>query len=476
MDQNTNSVEQEVVLDDEFFKNYSKGIKEEESKKKFSGNFSSDYETMKWCGTTTGENQIVRLIGVPPGAKGVNRRAFDPIILGVCDVKDDEGKRMQVKLPPRAEEPMDDHIVYRLYDRVNEVTWIKGNDGKNKKVFVNEAKHPELFEAVNKTGFNPAKDGKSYTYANGLKAQQCVVFNCVDRMDDWCKDNKHTKLLSKQVDVVTKDDGSVAEYAKTGVPIFGFVNKVADLVGKYGNYEKYDVAIKRTGQMTSPYEVRNASKMKQVDNLEELQNDNGEDVQVDRIVVGLMTEEELHYERYDLTKIFQPTGYRKLLKRLGKVFKLCDATLGTTFEDELKKKADVEQKEWDAKAAEQEETQTSTEQTEVKKAVEEVKAEESFVEEETAGEPETPAEQPMKRRVGPAIQLDTDKIALLKGWPKLSEREKAGIKDVIVKDGKVVKLEFTSDIDTKEMLECPDCNVTAPSSYETTCPVCACRF
>ena len=455
----------DVILDDEFFKDYAKNVKEDE-KKKGSSFTPRDFEEMKWCGTNTGENLIVRLIGAPPGAKGYTRKPHDPIILGICDVKDNEGKRMQIKLPPRAEEGVDDHIVYQLYDRVNEVTWIKGSDGKNKKVFVNENKHPELFEAVNKTGFKADKDGKSYTYASGLKAQQVVVFNCIDRSDDWCAENKHTKALSKQVDVVEGDEGKTIEYAKTGIPIFGFINKLADQIQKYGNYEKYDVAIKRTGEMTSPYEIRNASKMKQVDNLEELLNDSDVEVNPERIVIGPLTDEEKAYTMYDLTKLMQPTGYRKLLKRIGHVFKLCDATIGTNFEDNLKKLADKEQAEWDSKKAE-EKTEETTQAT----------TENAAIQKEIAKE-EQPAEEPKaeRKRVGPAISLSTEKIAMLKGWGKLKEWEKAGIKDVEVKDGKISKIIFNDTVDTKEMLECTDCNVQAPASYETYCPACSCQF
>jgi len=457
----------EVVLDDAYFKNYAKGIKEE-AERKGKGNFAPpDYEDVEWVGTPQGENLIVRLIGLPPGAKGVTRKPTDPVIIGVCDVKDEKGDRMQIRLPPRKEkeDAGEDHIIYRLYDKVNEVTWIKAG-GKSEKVFKNKDKHPELFELVNKTGYKADKDGKGYTYAAGLKAQQVVVFNCIDRMDDWCDTNKHTKVLSKQLDIVPQEDGSVKKYAKTGIPSYGFINKLADLIGKYSFYENYDVAIKRTGEKTSPYEIRNASKIKQVDNLEELLNDDGNQVNADLIVVGGLTDAEKAYEKYDLNKLFQPTSYRKIEKRLLHVFKLCDACLGTFFEKELVEKAKKEQEHWDAIRAEEAANQESAENAEIRK---EMKKSEERAEE--------PAEEVKpRRRIGPAISFPTKKIPYLKGWAKLAEWEKAGIKDAEIDGGKVVKLIFNDDVDQKSMLECMDCGVPCPEHYNTVCPACGAKF
>jgi hypothetical protein len=464
-----------VVLSDDAFKAYAKNIKETEAKRSQGGNFAPpEYDDIQYCGMEKGLNKIVRLLGAPVGIQGYVSKDTDPVELQIADVKDDDGKRMVLKLPVRADQAANDHIVHRLYDKVCEVTWIKNPaTGKREKKFVNEAKYPELFEAVTKTGFKQDKDGKSYSYANGLKGQQVVVYNLIDRSDTWCADNKHTKVLSKQVDVVAQDDGSTRTFAKIGVPSFGFINKLADQIGKYGNYENYDLAIKKTGEKTSPYEVRNASKLKSADLLDELLNDTGDEVDVASISVGPLTKEELAYERYDLKKLYQPTSYQSLRKRLSSVFKLCDATTGSKFYDELDSLANDERARYDAINAAKAETQETTENAAIKDAVKE---------EERAEEPKTESKPaatraPVEKRVGPAVTLGDDDIASLKGWQKLSDKEKAGIVGVERDgDGKVSKLVYSPDLAKEDMLACTECNIQAPESFTHACPVCGIDF
>ena len=458
----------EVVLSDDAFKAYAKNVKEKESQRGQGGNFAADFEDIQYCGMEKGVNKIVRLLGAPMGIQGYSPKPTDPVELVVCDVKDDEGKRMVLKLPLRADQAANDHIVYRLYDKVCEVTWIKNNStGKREKVFINKDKYPDLFEAVTKTGFKQDKDGKSYSYASGLKGQQVVVYNLIDRSDDWCKENKHTKVLSKQVDIVTQDDGSVRTFAKIGVPSFGFTGKLADQISKYGNYENFDVAIKKIGEQTNPYEVRNASKLKSADLLDELLNDDGSDLGADRIVIGPLTEEEKKYERYDLKKLYQPTSYQSIRKRLSSVFKLCDATMGTKLYDELDRLANDERAKYDAMNAEKKDQETT----------EREKVESEFISSEVKKEDApAPKRQAPEKRVGPAVGLSQEKIALLKGWSKLPDKDRAGIADVVVKDGKVVSLVFTDSFKDESMLECVQCVVQSPESFTTVCPVCGIDF
>jgi hypothetical protein len=460
----------EVVLSDEAFRAWHAQVKAE-SEKKNSGSFPTpEYEDVKWVGCESGKNIFVRLLGGPPGLEGYVRQPHDSLMLMVSDIKDDSGKKMHIKFPIKTGQQASDHIIHRLYDAGAAVEWIPNKaTGKRDKVLKYGAKYPELIEAITKTGFKQDKDGISYTYATGLKGQQVVVFNVIDRGDSWCADNKHTKLLSKQVDVVAQDDGTVRYYPRTGVPSHGFVQRLGELIGKYGNYEKYDIAIKKMGEKTNPYELKNASNYKDKGVLEELQNDTGDEVEIDKIISGPLTTAEIKYERYDITKLMQPTSYQKLLKRIPSVFKLTDACLGTHFYEELESLAKKEREAWDALNEAKEETQAVAETKAIKEAVTEVQNETPAVETESQVHN-------ARKRIGPAITLSSEKIALLKGWSKLSDREKAGIVDVVEKDGKVVGVKYTPELSKEDFLECTDCNVSAPESYTTACPVCGVDF
>jgi hypothetical protein len=259
------------------------------------------------------------------------------------------------------------------------------------------------------------------------------------------------------------------------VPSFGFISKLADQIGKYGNYENFDLAINKTGEKTSPYEVRNASKLKSADCLDELLNDDGSEVIGASIVVGPLTKEELSYERYDLKKLYQPTSYQSLRKRLASVFKLCDATIGTKFWDELDSLATEERARYDALKETAEASQEKTETAAVKEALSsDEKAPEQAPEEPKPSKRQLP--QSEKVRIGPAVLLSDEKIALLKGWKGLSDKEKSQIKDVVVEDGKVKTIIYTDDVKDDDMLECTDCGILSPASFEHVCPKCGIAF
>jgi len=66
-----------------------------------------------------------------------------------------------------------------------------------------------------------------------------------------------------------------------------------------------------------------------------------------------LTPEELSWERYDFDKLYKVTGYRKLLKKLAVFIAQVDAVFKTDFLNELKKLAEAEQIEWDAKSLEE---------------------------------------------------------------------------------------------------------------------------
>jgi hypothetical protein len=457
------STQENMELDDSAFKAYAQRVKEDADKKP-GGNFPrTDYIDVKWSGLETGKNKFYRLIGAPPGLNKI-RRTFDAIELNICDVKSDDGKRMQIKLPLHADQQANDHILHRLYAKITEAEWIN-----KKRINKYENKYPELWLAATKLGFKP-EDGPSFTYATGLKPRKVVVFNCIDRMDDWCKDNKKTKLLSKIVNTSTADSGDIIEYPATGIPSFGFINKLAETISKYGNYEKFDIAIKKTGDKTSPYEVRNVSYLKGKDSLDDVINDDGTDLEVDRIIVGGLTDEELAYERYDLDKLMKPTSHTKLLRRIPAVFKLCDACLGSHFYDELESLSEAEKVEWaklygtsDEAEAEQKATETSA-------------VAKSIVVEKTIEDKKTDLPKRESRKaVGTPNILSEKKIALLKGWGQLTDEQRSWIKDVKVKpDGTIDEIEWI-DEKADALLYCDNCNILSPNDL-TVCPACSSTF
>jgi hypothetical protein len=446
-------------LGDEFFENYAKTIQEQSEKRGGGGFTPRQYDPIGYAGLESGFYKIFRLIGAPPGSEsiGYTRKNYDPLEVQMTEVKDDKGKKFLIKLPPREDLPARNHILYRLYDRVMEVVWIKDASGKNTKVYPNQAKHPELWEAITKTGYKASDPG--YSITGGLKSTNFTIMNCIDRQDNWCAENNHTKILCRQV--TTDDQGRV--WPQHGIKSYGFIARLVDLQNKYKNYEKYDVAIKRTGKKDNPLELRNASAFKEKDMLSELLNDDGTLPDENLIVIGPLTEAERQYERYDLDKLYQPSSFTKILNRIPSVFKLCDATTGSKFYEELVALSEKEKKEWKEKYGSEEEEEAT-----------QAKAENAAIAHELNPEPAKPA----ARRIAvgtPSLGLSDEKIAALKGWSKLTDAQRALIKDVKVKsDGKVEEIEWIECDETTNLLAC-ECGIACPETW-TVCPSCASDF
>jgi hypothetical protein len=457
---NTNT-SNDVVFDDAFFQEYAEGIKEEQSKKGGSGGgYTREFEDVAYAACEPGKNKIFRMVGIPPKAKNVPRRNWDPKEVIMSDIKADDGKRFTLKLPPREDVASKNHIIHRLYDRINEVAWVN-----KQKVMVNEAQHPELLTHCNKMGFTPQDGDISYKSAAGLKGSKYIVQNVIDRHDDWCAEHKHTKILANSVNI--DDKGRV--WGKAGIKEFGYIDKLADLIAKYKMPDQYDIAIKRiAGAKTAPWELRNASLYAEKDLMEELKNDDGTLPPKEIIVSGPLTEAEKNYEHYDLDKFYGPTTYQTIAKRIPSIFKECDAALHTKFYDELTALVEQEKKMF--------------EEMYRKNEADTAKAETAAVETAVAQEPTPEPVQesaPVAHRtnvVGPVeTELSEDKIAALKGWGNLTDDQKTLISDVIFDtNGKVKDIKWVPCSGTENLLAC-DCGIASPENW-ASCPVCGAKF
>ena len=249
-----------------------------------------------------------------------------------------------------------------------------------------------------------------------------------------------------------QDDGSIVEYADTGVPSYGFLTKLSELVGKYGSWEKYDIAITKTGEMTSPYVVKNATAFAKCPE-DIARAELGDKLEFVSQEVQL-TPEELSYERYNIKNNFKVTSYQKLLSDFGNTIKSIDGDLRTTYYDELKALADKEKAEYDAKKAEDVQVETPSEDTPSEPISESI-------------------EKPTRNRVV-ALALAAEQIAALKGWDSLTEEERKLIKDVELNDdGSVKAITYTT---TDDLADCPVCKFEAPMAISTCCPVCGLKF
>ena len=421
--------------------------------------FSHDYEKIAWTGLEQKKMSVIRFLGQPPVSTKPSAGIADAIEIFTSDIKDDNGKKMRLNLPLRTDISEHDHLMWKIIDEITKINWENDpkDDKKRVKYFMYDRKNPELFNRVYKGGYNAEKDGKQFAYAKGWAGQQVLIANVIDRKRmDWHRENKHSMLLSKDIRFgdQPREDGTYAEYISTGVPSFGFKNLIGQLVGTYGNWEKYDIGITRTGDKQSPYKVINASMCKDKD-IPELPKDLVE------FTFGTtpLTEEELSWDRYDLKKLFMPTPYFRIMSRLGGTIKAIDVECGTRFYETLTQLAAEEKAKWEAdNKAKQEALAGGTS---------------APVGTPSAVAPAVKTPAPVRAavtRAPAAPKTAAFDPADLKGWNTLTLEEKAQVVNV-VKDnaGIVVDVEYSAD--SASPVGCNKCGIPSPNSF-LHCPAC----
>lgn len=464
----------EMAQDDEIFEewteNLEKAKKEAEAKKSSSNYTKPEYEDIQYVGLTKDHPTIIRLVGnfVEEDLRAKRPYSSDAKFLHISRVKSDDKKTtFYLQLPLRSDDPETDHLMWRIIDRIYQKQWIKDPaTGKNKPVNIIESQHPDIFKLVNKGGFTE-EDGKwPYLYAKGWRGTEMLLINCIDRRDDWCKTNKHTKLLSKSVNVT--EDGKV--YAEKGIPAFGFYDTLGNLRKNFKQgWEHYDLVITRTGEnKDTKTNVYNGTAFTTPAAISAgLDKSMGIDESEYKYVSqepGL-TAEELSYQRYDLDKNFKVTSYHTINKYLSNSIKKIDAALNTHFYDDLQQLVKEEKEKWDQ---------------ENKDAVKDAPVNVTASKVEESVQSTSTSEPTVTRTVQPEVSegLSATKIALLKGYSELSEEQKSYIKDVAVKaDGSLDHIVWTDN--APALLDCPldqgGCGQLSPNSF-TVCPVCGKHF
>lgn len=464
----------------------------EEERKKNSGNYQKrEYEAIKYVGLSKEHPTIVRFVGnfVSEDLKAHRPNPSDMKFMHISKVKSDDGKTtFYLYLPLRSDEPEQDHLMWKIIDTVYAKEWVKDPaTNKNKPIETFKIKHPDIYEKVNKGGFTEA-DGKwPYMYARGWKGPEMLLINVIDRRDDWCKVNKHTKLISKNVNVTAEGK----EYADFGVPAYGFFGPLTNLRNNFKmGWEKYDVVITKTGEkldtVTNMFNgtafTNPAAIAANLDKSMGISPDEYKYISQE----PALTEEELNYARYDLDENFRVTSYRTIDKYLGKTIQLIDAavnedllsagkTASSHFYADLQALVKEEADAWAKEKATQEAVANEAAPT-APATPTETPAAPSF---ETMAPVQEAA--PVVRTVSqeaPASGLTPEKLAVLKGYNELSTEQKSYIKDVVLNsDGTLNHIEWTDT--APSLLDCPKdmggCGQLSPNSF-AVCPACGKHF
>lgn len=457
-------------------------------------NSSADYEEVKWAGLEKGQYRIIRLLGNPPESltPGFTAGPTDAHEIFFAEIKDDQGKKMQLKLPVPGDIPDKDHVMWKIIRKVKEI----GYDSNKQKYNKYEKQFPEIYNKIAKGGWDPVKDFNQYKFSKGWAGQKVVIINCIDRENmEWHREHKHTMLLSREVSTsISNQDGSTLYWPSTGVPSYGFIDQISGITENYGTWESYDLGIKRTGIKTQPYAVCNATAFKQ-GKLKEIPEAKMAFVSLDE---GL-TEEERSWERYDIQKLYSPTSYSKIKSRLGGTIKEIDAKLGTKYYDVIQAEAEKEAAALKAQREAAEVAETNAIAAGTPNAAEMGITDDAIygapaaqtAPAQTAPTQAAPVQESapaMQTRAAPTIRptgaavtaavenLTPEKIALLKGWDYLTPEQKAQIDDIVVdSSGKVIEVKYKNLMPGENPVGCPSCGLGGLMSH-THCIVCGLDF
>jgi len=203
----------------------------------------------------------------------------------------------------------------------------KKNNWKYRKTFIHEGK--SCLERIK----NNKKKGENPTIFRKFLPTMSVVMNVIDRHDDWCINEKHTKLLSQNMYSFTPDGGTLVELPNNIGINEKLYNQIIDTSTVSGGWDMVDMVVK----MAETNSVFDCTDVKYIDSASATIG-----------VEGELTAEESAYELYDLDKLFANSRYYKLKKNLEGLFKLVDNELGTKYYEELLELVAEEKLELDA--------------------------------------------------------------------------------------------------------------------------------
>lgn len=321
---------------------------------------------------------------------------------------------------------------------------------------------------------------------NGAMPQKYILFNCIDRGDNWCKEHKHSKLLCW--DISEKEvNGEKKEYPVYGVKPSLYKSIFDVKCTELGvHFEDTDFVIRRYTEKTSPDNktylvvyspeeksaIRNMGEKDGVDYLSKVSSEYLEKTGEDKYEL---------YNLKDVPFVSAPTPTSVFLAKLSKYIKEVDSVFGTHHYDDivLQKEKEIEllkQKKASEDASAEAENDKPEHEPEIQEKVE---VREEVVSDSVEDE-ELPTEVEDKEEETAPVVAKKKKVAqsefkitpeLLDLFPALEEMSEDELKLITGFDSVTGELKFAEGI---ELAECPTCGETIPDAWKIC--ICGQRF
>jgi hypothetical protein len=180
--------------------------------------------------------QVFRMVGNPVE---VRKELSDPMLVERSLIIDDAQEYFPLIW---SNDP--NHPLNVLRRKLVKYTYVK-KDGSEKKVKVYDNQGCELLDRFLTNG----KENPS-SMEQGWNPGRYVLANVIDRMDSWCVDNKSTKVLAWKENPSKNDDGKM--FYEPGMKI-SLYKEIFDVkCTTYGDYEDFDLVIRRFTEKTRP--------------------------------------------------------------------------------------------------------------------------------------------------------------------------------------------------------------------------------
>lgn len=428
-------------------------LREKAQKEKANGDFGTvDVPKFKTLALNPNHSHVIRILGE---SMECHEKPTDMIMIEKSLICDDDGKWFNVIWSNDTEHPM---------NKLRKTILGKYKYDKETKTKTYDNRDLEVF----KIWQTNRQFEKASTFSNGMNPTKYILMNVIDRDDNWCKENKHSKVLCWSSKSEEKD-GKIVEYPEMGVKP-SLYNTIWDEKCSTAmiHFNDTDFVVRRLDSKTKigdntyiqiclPEEKSTITAMERKDDCE----------YISHIVEGDLTEEEKSYAMYEFENIpfiSAPTPCGVILKHLGKLIKKADETFGTKLYDEFVEWKTKENEEFQKNKTTVKENTTPTE---VEESSAENEVEESNDLPTEVEEPKTETSKVVKKVSKPTFDVSkyfNDFPAL----EKLSDEERSLIVGFNEDEGTFV---YKSGI---ELAECPECGATIPDAW-TKC-ICGIEF
>ncbi len=297
----------------------------------------------------------------------------------------------------------------------------------------------------------------------GWRGTKFVLMNVIDRMDDWCVENNHCKVLVK--DATFNADTNFWN-ATPGMPV-----SVCNEMFRKANDNMYpidgiDFAIIRylTPKINNTEKIYYDTYLGSEERV--IMQYNTPELDYSKLVnVDDTTEEEFSYGKYNFAEmpLYRTSSVSTFMRKKGKFVKAVDKKYHTNFFDQFSAIAEKEKEAYKEEIQEARNTTVTKENDIPSKPV----VENPVVE--TPSVPDPSDVKPIRREI-PQNDLDID-TSVFKGYNSLSAEEKA----MIVGIGDNQELIYSDDVTEADLDVCQKCDCNFPLSFQY-CPKCNTRY